>query len=181
MTTDDRRKTKTDTIWERSIHIYLPTHEMKKEWTKLADERGQSFSKFVIEMVTNSINYEKENPSMDTRVKLIEDNKTLQDKNKELLQKIREQDSHIEMLEQEARSNVIEPFLEPDFEDIRQFSSRLIDLFKKEREVPKEELYQKLRINPMDVDTTTAIQRQIEILELYGLIKDIGGLWRWKA
>jgi len=64
MTSDSRRKkkleSKTDTIWERSIHIYLPTHEMKKEWTNLADEREQSFSKFVIEQVTNSINHEKE-------------------------------------------------------------------------------------------------------------------------
>ena len=180
MATDDRRKTKTDTIWERSMHIYLPTHEMKKEWIKLAEQRSQSFSKFVIEMVTNSINYEKENPSMDTRVKLIEDNKRLQDENKELLRKIREQDSHIEILEKEARKHVIEPYLEPNIEHARHYNPNLINLFKKEIEVPKEELYKKLRIDPMDEDATYAIQNQIEILEQYGFVKDIGGKWRWK-
>ena len=180
MATDDRRKTKTETVWERSIRVYLPSHEMKNRWTKIADERGQSFSKFIIEMVNDSIDCEKENPSMETRVKLIEDKRKLQEQNRELLRKIREQDSHIEMLEKEARRHVTEPYLDQTFERARDFNTNLINLFKKEREIPKEEIYKKLRIDPMDSDATTAIQKQIEIFEQYGFLKDIGGKWRWK-
>ena len=180
MTTDKKKKLK-NISKEKLAYIYLPTHEMFQQWKENAEKSNTSLSKFVIEHVTNSLDCEKKSPSMATRVKLIEDNKRLQDENKELLKKIREQDSHIEMLEGEARSHVIEPFLEPDFEGIRQFSTKLIDLFKKEREVPKEDIYKKLRIDPMDTNTTTAIQRQIEILEVYGLLKDIGGKWRWKG
>jgi len=172
---------KTDTIMNRAILVYLPSIEMKNQWSELAKTSDTSTSKFIIEHVNNSLDSEKDSPSINTRVKLIEDNQKLKEENAELLKQIREQDSHIEMLEREARSHVIEPFLEPDFGGIRQFSTRIIDLFKKEREIPKEELYKKLRINPMDTDATTAIQKHIEIFEQYGFLKDIGGKWRWKV
>jgi len=180
MTTDKKKKSK-NISKERLAYVYLPSHEMLQYWKENAEKSNTSLSKFVIEHVTNSLDHEKESPSMDTRVKLIEDNKRLRDENKELLRQIREQDSHIEMLEREARSHVIEPFLEPNFEGIRHYSTNLINLFKKEIEVPKEELYKKLRINPMDAEATRAIQEQIEIFEQYDLLKDIGGKWRWKA
>ncbi len=181
MTTVKEKKNLKNISKERLAYIYLPTHEMLNQWKENAEKSNTSLSKFVIEHVTNSLNQEKENPSMATRVKLIEDNRHLKEENAELLKQIREQDSHIEMLEKEARSNVIEPFLEPNFKGQMHYSSNLINLFKKEIEVPKEELYKKLRINPLDADAARAIQIQIQVLEQYGLLKDIGGKWRWKA
>ena len=181
MTKDSKPKTKTETIWKRSMHIYLPTQEMKDHWANLADSRRQSFSKFVIEQVTNSLNHENENPSIETRIQLIQDKKELQEENKELLKRIKQLDNLCERQEKEIRTHNIQPFLQDDFNGIRKYEEDLIRLFKTCSEVRKEDIYRRLNINPMDKDATTAIQNQIDNLERYGLLKDIGGKWRWKG
>ena len=181
MTIENVKESKTDTIVQRTINVYLPTFEMKEKWKEFAEATNQSISKFIIEHVTNSLNHEQENPSVETRIQLIKDNKRLQEENKELLKQIKDKEKLAEIYEKEARSHSIEPFLKKDFSGIRKYEKDLIELLKKDIEVRKEELYKKLRINTMDIDTTTAIQKQIEILERYDLLKDIGGLWRWKG
>ena len=45
----------------------------------------------------------------------------------------------------------------------------------------KEEILEHLGINPLDTETVKGILKQIENLEHYGLLKDIGGKWRWKS
>lgn len=181
MTTDKGKESKTDTIVQRTINVYMPSFEMKEQWKESAEAANQSISKFVIEHVTNSLNHEKETPSVETRLQLIKDNKKLREENKELLKQIKDKEKLAEIYEKEARSHSVEPFLEKDFTGIRKFEKDLIELFKKEIEVRKEDLYKKLHIKSLDVDTTTAIQKQIELLEEYGLLKDIGGFWRWKG
>lgn len=181
MATENEKKSKTDTIVQRTINVYLPTFEMRKKWKGFAESANQSISKFVIEHVTNSLNHEKENPSVETRIQLIKDNKRLQEENTRLLKQIKDKEKLAEIYEKEARFHSLEPFLEKDFSGVRKYEKDLIDLFKRDIEVRKEELYEKLRINTLDMDATTAIQKQIEILESYGLLKDIGGVWRWKG
>jgi len=181
MTTDNKKESKTDTIVQRTINVYMPTLEMKEKWKELAEVANQSISKFVIEHVTNSLNHEQENPSVETRIQLIKDKKRLQEENRELLKQIKDKEKLAEIYEKEARSHSIKPFLEQDFSGIRKFEKDLIELFKKDIEVRKEEIYKKLHIDIMETDAVTAIQKQIEILERYGLLKDIGGVWRWKG
>ena len=181
MKTGERKESKTDTIVQRTINVYLPTFEMKEKWKELAGVSNQSISKFIIEHVTNSLNHEQENPSVETRIQLIRDKKQLQNENRELIKQIKDKEKLAEIYEKEARSHVIKPFLEQDFNGVRKFEKDLIELFKKDIEVRKEEIYKKLRINTMETDAVTAIQKQIEILERYGLLKDIGGVWRWKG
>ncbi len=181
MTKDSKPKTKTETIWKRSMHIYLPTQEMKDHWTNLADSRSQSFSKFVIEQVTNSLNHEKESPSVETRIQLIKDKKQLQNENLELLKQNKLLENLCERQEKEIRTHIVQPFLQDDFTGVREYNENLVRLFKTCKEVRKEDLYRKLNIDPMDKDATTAVQKQIDNLERYGLLKDIGGKWRWKG
>ena len=181
MTTENNNESKTDTIVKRTINVYLPTFEMKEKWKELAEGSNQSISKFIIEHVTNSLDHEQENPSVETRIQLIRVKKQLQEENRELLKQIKDKEKLAEIYEKEARSHSIKPFLEQDFSDIRKFESELIELFKVNIEVRKEEIYKKLHINAMETDAVTAIQKQIEILERYGLLKDIGGVWRWKG
>ena len=54
-------------------------------------------------------------------------------------------------------------------------------MFRTQEEVRKEMVLDLLGIDPMDVDSVKGVMRQIENLERYGLVKDIGGKWRWKA
>jgi len=181
MKTGNRKESKTDTIVQRTINVYLPTFEMKEKWKELAEASKQSISKFVIEHVINSLNHEQENPSLETRIQLIRNKKQLQNENRELIKQIKDKEKLAEIYEKEARSHSIKPFLEQDFSGIRKFEKNLIELFKKELEVRKEEIYKKLHIDIMETDAMTAIQKQIEILERYGLLKDIGSVWRWKG
>ena len=181
MKTNGRKESKTDTIVQRTINVYLPTFELKEKWKELAEASNQSISKFIIEHVTNSLNHEQENPSVETRIQLIRDKKNLEDENRELMKQIKDKEKLVEIYEKETRSHVIRPFLEQDFSGVRKFEKDLIELFKRDIEVRKEELYRKLRVSPIETDALTAIQKQIEILERYGLLKDIGGVWRWKG
>jgi hypothetical protein len=54
-------------------------------------------------------------------------------------------------------------------------------LLKNRGEVRKEEILEHLGIDPMDTDVVKGIKNQIESLERCGLVKDIGGKWRWKG
>ncbi len=54
MKTNGRKESKTDTIVQRTINVYLPTFELKEKWKELAEASNQSISKFIIEHVTNS-------------------------------------------------------------------------------------------------------------------------------
>ena len=182
MKADKKKKEyKTDTIVQRTINIYLPTFEMKEKWKNYAQNANQSISKFIIEHVTNSLDHEQENPTVETRIQLINDNKRLNEENKILLKQLKDKEKLAEIYEKEAHAQHVKPFLEENFMGIRKFEKELIDLFKKEIEVRKEDLYKKLHIETLDTDTTTAIQRQIDILERYGFLKDVGGAWRWKG
>lgn len=46
---------KTDTIKDRRVDVYLDSLERKERWTELADEEGESLSKFVQKCVEYAI------------------------------------------------------------------------------------------------------------------------------
>lgn len=173
------KKSKTETIKDRALYVYLPTKEMVDEWKDKANQTNISISKFIIEHVTNSLNSEANQSSVETRVNLIKKNKQLQIENKELNKKIKLLENLCERLEKDLRKQTVQQFQHKEFTGIRPYEEDLIRLFKSCIEIRKEDIYSKLNIDPMDKEATTAIVHQIENLERYGLIKDIGGKWRW--
>jgi len=177
----NKKHNKTDTIKKRSLYVYLPSEEMVSQWKGKAKDSHQSISKFVIEHVNNSLQQEKDNPTVESRIQLIEDKKQLQEENKELYKRLKMLESLVERQEKELKNYTAQPFLEKEFDGIRAYEKDLIRIFQASIEVRKEDIYQKLDINPTDQEATTAIQHQIENLERYGLLKDIGGKWRWKG
>jgi hypothetical protein len=88
-------------------------------------------------------------------------------------------ESLVMKLEEENRGYRTKPFFEKDY--IGEFEADLVTLFRTRSEVRKQEVYEHLGINPQDTEKTKGIRKQIEILERYGLLKDIGGKWRWKG
>ena len=66
---------KTDTIKQRSIYVYLPSHDMVQRWKTLAKNSGTSISKFVAEHVENSLR--EEEAEYKSRGTLIEENRKL--------------------------------------------------------------------------------------------------------
>ena len=69
---------KTETIKQRAIYVYLPSHEMVDRWKTLADKSGTSISKFVAEHVQNSLRREEDDEYL-TRGSLIEENQNLKE------------------------------------------------------------------------------------------------------
>ena len=174
-----KKKYKTDTIMDRALIVYFPSYEMKKQWQNLAEHSETSTSKFIIEHVINSLNQEKNKEGYSSRAELLDDMKKLQEENKELYKKIKMYESLVMKLEEENRGYRIKPFFEKDY--IGEFEADLVTLFRTRSEVRKEEIFEHLGIKPHDAETVKGIKKQIEILERYGLLKDIGGRWRWKG
>ena len=153
---------------------------MREKWSKLAEKAGTSVSKFVIEHVDNSLQQEQNKGSYKSRVELLDQIRELSDGNQELHKKNKMLDTLVERLETELRGYLAKPFLEENFSGVRKYEKELIDLLRTHGEVRKETILNLLGIDPVDADTVKSVTRQIENLERYGLVKDIGGKWRWK-
>ncbi len=181
MTKNNKKKSKTKTIKQRSIYVYLPSHEMVTKWKESADKQGVSISKFVIEHVENSLRQEEGEESYTSRIELLKELKKLKNENKELHKRNKIMDTVVDRLEEELRRYRIKPFIEEDFSGVRAYEKELIDLFRKKKEIRKEEHLDYLNINTSDNISVKGIYAQIEHLESYGLLKDLGGKWRWNA
>jgi len=180
MKTTKEKRPRTASIRERSIYVYLPGVEMVKQWKNMADQSGMSISKFVIEHVNNSLQQEQNKESYESRSELLDEIRTSKEENKEQCKKIKMLDTLVDRLESEVRSYRLKPFIEEDFSGVRKYELELINLFKKRKDIRKEDLLDHLGINPMDTNVVKSIKKQIDNLEQYGLLKDIGGKWRWK-
>jgi uncharacterized protein YlxW (UPF0749 family) len=179
MTTHKDSKTKT--IKQRAIYVYLPSQQLATTWKKLADNAGSSISKFVIEHVQNSILQENEKDGFTPRIKLLEELRQLQDENKALQKRNRMLDTVVDRLEEELQTYRMKPFQEKEFTGIRQYEPQLIEIFKKRKEIRKEDLLPLLDIDSSEQEKIQAILNEVETLERYRLIKDMGGKWRWQT
>ncbi len=177
----NKRKSNIKEFKERLFYVYLPTKEMFEHWKNTANKAKMPFSKFIVEHVNNSLQQEQNKENYSSRAELLDDMKKLQEENKELYKKIKMYESLVMKLEEENRGYRIKPFLEEDFIGERQYEKELVALFLIRSEVRKEEIFEHLGVNPHDAETLKAIKTQIKILERYGLLKDIGGKWRWKG
>ena len=174
------KKSKTNTIKQRLIYVYLPSEEMVNQWKGLAGKSKISISRFVIEHVNNSVQQEQDSESYKSRLQLLDSVKKLTDENKELNKKVKMQNTLIDRLEKELREYRAKPFFKNDFLGYRKYELDLIRLFKTRLEVRKDEILDFLDVSPLDTDIVKGIMQQIENLEQYGFLKDIGGKWRWK-
>ncbi|MDI6811525.1 MAG: hypothetical protein QMD80_07655 [archaeon] len=175
---EGERRKKTETIKERSIYVYLPSHEMVKAWKKRAEGQGVSISKFVIEHVENSLQQE-EDPTYKPRGELVKEITELRNGIKELKEDNRQKRIVIERLENELRRYRAEVFLEERFEGVRKYDKELIDILRRRGVVDSDELLKNLNIDPRDSELVKAVSRQLESLEAYGLVSATKRGWRW--
>ena len=180
MTKNKKNESKMETIKQRAIYVYLPTTHMIKKWKEKAEKQQTSISKFVIEHVENSLRQEEDQETYISRVELLQEIKKLKEENKEQRKRNKIMDTVVERLEQELKEYRSRTFIDKDYTGIRKYEKELINLFKEKKEIRKEELLDFLNINTTDSTIVKSIYTQIENLENYGLIKDLGGKWRWK-
>jgi hypothetical protein len=173
------QESKSATIKQRAIYVYLPSHEMVARWKQLAERSGGSISKFVIEHVENSLRQEEGEEEYISRTELVDEIRVLREENRELQKRNRMLDTVVDRLEKELREYRSKPFAEDEAVGVRKYQSDLLDLFKKRGVIRKDELLELLDVDPSETVTIKGIRKQIEGLEEYGVIRDVGAKWKW--
>lgn len=170
-----------ESIAERSLYIYLPSTQMANDWKARAKKSTVSISKFVLEHVANSLRQEEGEESYKPRVRLI---KELRKKDEEIQGLTRENEIvklALERVENELRHYRAEPFLSDDFQGLRKYDRKLIEILRKGEAVDSDRLLRLLRVSPKEADLVKAVSRQLENLQSYGLVQKTHHGWRWVA
>ena len=175
------KKSKTETIKERAIYVYLPSLEMVDSWKLKADKAGVSISKFVVDRVEDAIRKEEGEETYLSRLQLVERLRKAEEESKGLREENRLLKKLVDNLDNELKRYRAKPFLEENFEGKRTFSRELIDLLKKGSTIGGDEILTRLGIESSDVDLVKSINRQLEVLEDYGLVEFTSKGWRWKG
>ena len=178
------RPKKPTNIKQRTVYVYVPDEKIYDYWKKSAKKAGVSVSAFVQEamevyqlskdplMSKNSIDKKYK----DSLVKI----DSLREQNVELYRKLERMDTLLDRYEKQVKDLENEKFLSDDhFIGIRRYNRRLIELFKKEKYLNEEMILDKLHIPPNDVKSIRAIDKQIENLLNYGVIKPQKGGYFW--
>ena len=168
---------KTESIKERRVDVYLDTLGRKERWTELAEEADESLSKFVQKCVEYAI--EQGGPDfteLGERSKKIQD---LEQEVSELRKEVNQKDIVIEKLETDLKRLRMGPFLEDDFEGVREYDTELIEILQNSDQVTSEELVRRLGVDPSQSDIMRGINSQLQQLESYGLVRSTSQGWTW--
>ncbi|MGB9926005.1 MAG: hypothetical protein ACPLIG_05045 [Candidatus Bathyarchaeales archaeon] len=153
---------------------------MAEAWKQRAKKAGVSISKFVVEHVEDAIKREEGDAAYVSRAALA---KRLRDA-EEALKALQAENALLkqlaENLDNELKRYRAYPFLQENFEGIRKFDKALIELLRKGGAYSEEQILTHLGIDPADVELVRAVDRQLEILEGYGVVEYKGRGWRWK-
>jgi hypothetical protein len=172
-------KGKTKTIKKRAIYVYLPSQKMSDEWKKRADKAGSSISKFVIDRVEDSLRTEDGEGYLN-RLELVKKLDAQEEELKQLRTDNRLLKKLVENLDNEAKRLRAQPFLNDSFKGVRRYNQELLTILKEGGSYSGEELLTKLNIDPSETDLIKAVNKQLEMLESYGLVEYVGRGWKWK-
>jgi len=170
---------KTETIKQRAIYVYLPSHEMVERWKSQAKTSGTSISKFVAEHVENSLRQE-EDDNYQTRSSLIEDIRTLNETLGEKEKRIHHLELLVEKLEEDLRRYRARLFTDQSFTGVRQYDRKLIEILREPGPHDSDAILSMLGINIREQESVKAISQQLENLELYGLVRSTSKGWTWQ-
>ena len=168
---------KTESIKERRVDVYLDTLDRKERWTDLAREADESLSKFVQRCVEYAI--ERGGPDF---AELGERSKKIQEFKEEVSEfrkEVEQKNIVIEKLQSDLQRHRLEPFIEDDYEGVREYDRELIEILQGADRITGDELVRRLEINPSETDLMQAVDRQLQQLEDYGLIDNTAKGWRW--
>ena len=166
-------------LQNRTVYVYLSSAKEMQDWKTRAERSHVPLSQFVHEHVTNSLRQEEGEESYKPRTKLIEE---LRQKDETIEKLTRENEITklaLERVENELHRYRAEPFVQENFQGVRKYDRKLIELLKKGEAVDSDHLLRLLRINPRETDLVKAVSNQLENLEAYGLIQKTRRGWKW--
>jgi hypothetical protein len=166
-------------LHNRTVYVYLSSEKEMDEWKAKAAKSRVPLSKFVYEHVANSLRQEGGEQDYKPRAKLIEE---LRQKD-EVIDRLTRQNEitslALERLETELHRYRAAPFLEDNFQGIRKYDRKLIELLKEGEVLSSDRLLRSLRITPRETDLVKAVSKQLENLEGYGLVEKTRRGWKW--
>jgi hypothetical protein len=160
----------------RYVYLYLPTAEDKQRWQSLADEAGIPLSKFVIEVVENSLTEESD---FKPRGELVKEMGKLRVEVKELRDDLKQKEIVVEKYENDLKRYRSEAFLQDKFEGARRHNKDIITILKRSGVIDSYRLLEELGIDPKETDLVKAVSNQLEDLEGWGLVSSTQRGWRW--
>jgi len=169
---------KTETIKRRAVYVYLPSEGMAERWKLLAKQSHASISKFVIEHVEDSLR-EEGGEGYPKRAELVKQLKELGTTCAKLNQENEILRRAYERLDSELKHYRARPFLEEGFQGVRRYDRKLIGILRRGKIVGSDEILEELGIDPSESDLVKAVNKQLEGLEAYGLVKSTPRGWRW--
>lgn len=169
---------RTESIKQRAIYVYLSSEGHKERWQRRAEKVGVSISKFVTEHVENSLRQEEE-PDFKSRGDLWKENSELKKQVTDLAKKCRLLETVTDKLEHELRRYRSMPFLEENFEGVRNYDKELIGILRSSEIVSDEQILSRLGIACTASDEIRAVSKQLEALEACGLVKPSPRGWKW--
>lgn len=169
---------RTETIKRRLVYVYLPSVDQKERWEEHAGKQRVSISKFVAEHVENSLRQE-EDSSYKSRGELWKAVNELREQLDKTTREKRVLEIAIERLEEELRRYRAQPFLEENFVGVRRYQRELITILREGRFVSSNEILSRLGIRPSEKEAVKAVNKQLENLEGYGLVRSSPKGWRW--
>ncbi|MFH2112421.1 MAG: hypothetical protein ABIJ47_14325 [Candidatus Bathyarchaeota archaeon] len=162
---------------QRAIYVYPPA-EIAQRWKDQAERSGASISRFVIEHVENSLNAETD-PDYQPRTGLIEENKKLA----EALKEKDRYNHHLELLvdKQEEDLRVYRSRIFPDTgnEKVRDYDKRIVQILKETGPHTSDSLLLRLGVGPDDMAAVKAVSAQLEVLQVFGLVRQTSRGWTW--
>ncbi len=160
----------------RYVYLYLPTAEDKQRWQSLADEAGIPLSKFIIQVVEETL---VEESDFKPRGELVKEIGKLRSENKELRDDLNQKKIVLEKYENELKRYRSEAFLEDKYEGVRKYNKEIMAILKRGAVIDSYALLEELGIYPKETDLVKAVSKQLEDLESYGLISSTQRGWRW--
>ena len=160
----------------RYVYLYLPSADDKARWDSLAKEAGMPLSKFIIEVVESSL---AENSDFKPRGELTKEIGKLRSENKELRDDLKQKRIVLEKYEMDLKRYRSEAFLDDRFGGVRKYNKHIIDILKRGVTIDSYDLLAELGIDPKDSDLVSAVSKQLEELEAYGLVANTSRGWRW--
>jgi len=160
----------------RYVYLYLPSADDKARWDRLAKEAGVPLSKFVIEVVESAL---AENTDFKPRGELVKEIGKLRTENKELRDDLKQKKIVLEKYETELKRYRSEAFLDDRFMGVRKYSTQIINILKRGVTVDSYKLLEELGIDPKNSDLVSAVSKQLEEMEAYGLVTNTSRGWRW--
>lgn len=175
------KKSKTETIKQRTIYIYLPSEKMVGRWKSLAKNGGVSVSKFVQEHVENSLIQEEDDSTFSPRKDLNKRVISLEREISGLTKENRMLKALVDKLDTEVKGYRELEFLDGSFQGVRRYDTRLVDLLRRKGAVSAKEIFSLLGVDIRDTSSTLSINKQLEALEAYGVVETYPGGWRWRG